>query len=413
MSSSSTRVLTLTKEYPPHVYGGAGVHVENLTRELSKIAQVDVRCFGDQQLDFTSGQPSVAGFKNQFSFPDNLDPRLLKALEPLAVNLGIASQPVEADVVHCHTWYSMMAGFWIKTLYGIPLVVTTHSLEPLRPWKEEQLGRGYHLSSWMEKTVVEAADAVIAVSEGTRAEVMEVYDLDPEKVHVIYNGIDLDRYQSSDATEVLKKYGVDPSQPYLLFVGRITKQKGILHLIEALHHMRPGIQAVLCAGMPDTEEIGNATANAVKELQKTREGVHWIPEMVPIEDIIPLYSGASVFVCPSVYEPFGIINLEAMACKTPVVASAVGGIPEVVVDGETGYLVSVDQNTPPDFSPVDPAKFAQDLAAGIHRVLDDPDAKTNMGLAGRKRVEEHFSWASIAKKTLGLYESLCRQKVGC
>lgn len=406
MDSSTTRILTLTREYPPHIYGGAGVHVENLTRELARIADVDVRCFGNQDVPGGSGVPSARGFEAPFAFPADLDPRLLKALQPLSVNLATAGQPVEADVVHCHTWYSMMAGLWTKILYGIPLVVTIHSLEPLRPWKEEQLGRGYHLSSWMEKTAVEAADAVIAVSEGTRREVLECYDLDPSRVHVIYNGIDLARYTATGAGAVLGKYGIDAEKPYLLFVGRITRQKGILHLIEALHHVRPDIQAVLCAGMPDTEEIGEETARAVRQLQETREGVHWIPEMVPIEDIIPLYSGAEVFVCPSVYEPFGIINLEAMACKTPVVASRVGGIPEVVVEGETGYLVDVKQNTPPDFSPVEPDRFARDLAAGIHRVLDEPGAKERLGAAGRARVEEHFSWESIARKTLDLYEGL-------
>jgi glycogen synthase len=414
MIHNPLRVLLVTKEYPPHIYGGAGVHVEHLARELARIATVEVRCFGEQHEEGGAGRPAARGFAPLDGFEESsagLDPRLKKALEPVATGLAIASAPVEADVVHCHTWYSMLAGLWLKTLHGVPLVITTHSLEPLRPWKEEQLGRGYQLSSWIERQAILAADAVIAVSAGTRREVLECYGIDPARVHVIHNGIDLERFRRSDAREVLKKYGIDPARPYVLFVGRVTRQKGILHLVRALHRVRPGVQTVLCAGAPDTPEIGAAVAREVEALKRARDGVRWIPEMVPVPDLVRLYSGAAVFVCPSVYEPFGIINLEAMACETPVVASRVGGIPEVVVDGETGYLVPLEQNPPPDFEPARPDDFARDLAAGIEKVLADPERARRLGQAGRRRVEELFSWGSIARKTLGLYEALAGRGV--
>ena len=398
----------LSKEYPPNVYGGAGVHVEYLSQELARLTDVEVRCFGDQsEAGGAGGSPGVRGFTVPGGFPPReADPVLARVLETLGVDLSIAASPVQADVVHCHTWYSMMAGLWIKILYDIPLVVTIHSLEPMRPWKEEQLGRGYHLSSWMERTAVEAADAVIAVSQGTREEVLSCYDLDPARVHVIHNGIDLDLWVRTDPTRALQSHGIDVGRPYLLFVGRITRQKGILHLVRALERLRSDVPVVLCAGSPDTVEIGEETARAVAELKKVREGVHWIPGMIPRDDLIGVYSGAALFVCPSVYEPFGIINLEAMACEKPVVASCVGGIPEVVVDGETGSLVPVDLNDPPDFSPRDPERFADDLASAIDRVLEDPERAERQGRAGRDRVEELFSWKSIARRTLELYRSL-------
>jgi glycogen synthase len=409
-TTSSPRILILSREYPPHVYGGAGVHVDNLTRELAHLTSVEVRCFGTQQLAGTAAKPAVRGFEAPPGIAAGLDARLRKVVEPLATDLAIVGSAVEADIVHCHTWYSMMAGLWIKLLYDVPLVVTIHSLEPLRPWKAEQLGRGYELSRWMERTAVEAADAVIAVSEGTRAEVLGCYDLDPARVHVIHNGIDLSVFDTSDPAPALARYGIDPGKPYILFVGRITRQKGILHLVEALRHVRPDVQAVLCAGAPDTEEIGEETARAVEALKKVRSGVHWIAEMVAIPELVRLYNGAAVFVCPSVYEPFGIINLEAMACRTPVVASAVGGIPEVVVDGETGILVPVKQKPAPDFRPEDPERFARDLAAGIDKVLGDPEAAHRMGESSRRRVEDHFSWGAIAQRTLALYERLVAER---
>ena len=405
------KVLMITREYPPHIYGGAGVHVENLAREMAGLAEVEVRCFGEQKSPGGGGTPSAKGFSIPEGLLRGLDPRLAKTVEPLAVDLAMLGDAVGADVVHCHTWYSMMAGLWTRILYGIPLVVTTHSLEPLRPWKEEQLGRGYLLSSWIEKTAIESADRVIAVSEGTRREVLECYPLDPAKVSVIHNGIDLQRFRRLDPAPVLEEYKVDPRQPYLLFVGRVTRQKGIIHLVRALRHVRSPIPVVLLAGAPDTPEIGREMEAAVKDLQRTRPGVRWIPEMVPVPKLVSFYSGAALFVCPSVYEPFGIINLEAMACGVPVVATRVGGIPEAVADGETGLLVPFEQKPPPDFDPRDPERFAQDMAAAIDKLLADPAARERMGQAGRRRVEKQFSWKQIAEKTLALYEDvIAKQK---
>lgn len=403
------KTLILTREYPPNVYGGAGVHVEHLARELAKIANVEVRCFGSQEEPGGRDRPVAHGFAPPPGIEEvtsSMDPRHRKALIPLATDISMVGRPVDADIVHSHTWYSMMAGLWIKILHEIPLVVTTHSLEPLRSWKEEQLGRGYQLSSWIEQTAIEAADAIIAVSEATREEVLECYNIDPDKVKVIHNGIHLERFRKVDPTDVLKKYEIDPGKPYLLFVGRITRQKGILNLLHAIRHLRPGIQVVLCAGAPDTPEIGDETARQVESLKSSRSGVIWIPEMVELSNLISLYSGATCFVCPSMYEPFGIINLEAMACEIPVVASKVGGIPEVVVDGETGFLVPVSHKSRDDFEPRDPEQYAMDLAEAIHRILDDPDRSRRMGKAGRARVEALFSWESIAMKTLELYKSL-------
>ncbi|UCF35639.1 MAG: glycogen synthase [Acidobacteriota bacterium] len=400
------KVLHLTREYPPYIYGGAGVHVEHLARELAKIAEVEVRCFGDQSSDQGPGFPRARGYEPWNEALQATDPKLKKALSPVTVNLAVAATPTDADVVHCHTWYSMLAGLWIKILYGTPLVLTTHSLEPLRPWKEEQLGRGYQLSSWIERTAVDAADAIISVSNGTRNEVIEAYQPDPSKVHVIYNGVDINLFKKGDPSAVLAKYGIDPTRPYLLFVGRITRQKGVIHLVRALHDVVPELQAVLCAGEPDTPEIGQEMETAVRQLQKTRQRVYWISEMLPVPDLARLYSGAALFVCPSIYEPFGIINLEAMACGCPVVASKVGGIPEAVSDGETGLLVPFESLGAPTFEPKDPAKFSKDLAAQINRLFSDRQLRDRMSAAGRKRVEDLFSWTSIAEQTLKLYETL-------
>ncbi|MCZ6792300.1 MAG: glycogen synthase [Planctomycetota bacterium] len=402
------RVLVLTKEYPPHVYGGAGVHVEHLTRELSRLIDVEVRFFGEGRQDAGPGQPAARGHGPGIDL-SKLDPRLRKAMETLAVDLGMLATPVDADLVHCHTWYSLMAGYWAKLLYGVPLVATTHSLEPLRPWKEEQLGRGYRLSSWIERTAVEAADAVIAVSRDTRREVSECYRVEPSRLHVIHNGIDLEAYRPVDPSAALEKYGIDPRRPYLLFVGRVTRQKGLGHLIRALHHVTPELQAVLCAGAPDTEEIQRETEEAIRKLRERRPGVHWVSEMVPAGDLVALYSGAALFVCPSIYEPFGIINLEAMACRCPVVASAVGGIPEVVVDGETGRLVPFEALPAPGFEPRDPERFARDLAVAVDELAMQPELRRRFGEAGRRRVEEHFSWPSIARQTVELYERLLKK----
>jgi glycogen synthase len=314
--------------------------------------------------------------------------------------------PIDAQVVHCHTWYVHLAGILAKLAHGIPLVVTVHSLEPLRPWKREQLGGGYDVSSWVERTALEMADAVIAVSEGTRADVLSHFAVAPERVHVIGNGIDTEEYRPVATTAALERYGVDRSRPYLLFVGRITRQKGIVHLVRALRYLDPEIGVVLCAGAPDTPEIAGEMEAGVAEAKRSRDGVVWIPEMLDKPSVIELYSHATVFCCPSVYEPFGIINLEAMACETAVVASAVGGIPEVVVDGETGVLVPLQLAAHDPMSPADPDRFARDLAAAINGLVADASRASAMGRAGRLRAEASFSWRAIAERTVELYRSL-------
>ncbi len=400
------KVLMLTREYPPHIYGGAGVHVEHLSRELARLAAVEVRCFGAQRAVGGQVVPSVRGFEAAESLLAGLDSRLRKAVEPLAVDLAMLGVRIDADIVHCHTWYSMMAGLWAKILYGIPLVITTHSLEPLRPWKSEQLGRGYQLSSWIERTAMGAADAIVAVSETTRCEVLECYGGDPERVKVIHNGIDPYQFKPIDPKPTLAKYGIDPDRPYILFVGRVTRQKGIMHLVRALRHVQADVPAILCAGAPDTVEIGREMEGAVADLQRVRPNVRWIAEMVPVPSLVGLYSAAALFVCPSVYEPFGIINLEAMACGVPVVATKVGGIPEAVADGETGILVPIEQKASPDFEPREPERFSRDLAAAIDRLLADPALRKRMGTAGRRRVEERFAWSSIARRTIDVYSSV-------
>ena len=312
----------------------------------------------------------------------------------------------DADIVHCHTWYTHFGGILAKQSYAIPLVITTHSLEPLRPWKREQLAGGYDFSVWVEKTAIEMADAIIAVSEDTKNDILRLFDVNPEKIHIIHNGIDLDEYHRVEAPNLVKAVGVDPSKPFLLFMGRITRQKGIMHLVNAIKQMDPCFQVVLCDSSPDTPEIAAEMEAQVAHIQKTRPGVIWVKDMVDTPTKIALYSHASVFCCPSIYEPFGIINLEAMACETPVVASAVGGIKEVVVDGETGILVPVKQEGPHSPEPLSPETFSKDLATGINKLMKDKDLRTRMGQAGRQRAVESFSWTSIAHKTHDLYQSL-------
>jgi alpha-maltose-1-phosphate synthase len=399
------KVALFTNEYPPNVYGGAGVHVEYLSRELARLIPVEVRCFGNQDEQFENLR--VKGYGPWADAKHNTDPRFSSALDAFYRSLAMAKDTFDANVVHCHTWYTDMAGFLTKKLWGVPFVLTIHSLEPLRPWKVEQLGNGYHLSSWIERTGIEDADAVIAVSQETRNDVLRFFPIDPAKIHVIHNGIDLQQYRQKAATDALVKRGVDPSRPFVLFVGRITRQKGIIHLVNAIPEIDPALQVVLCAGAPDTKEIGQEMTERVAEVSAGREGVIWIQEMLPREDVIQFYSQAAVFCCPSVYEPFGIINLEAMACETAVVASAIGGIPEVVVPGETGVLVDLQLKTG-TFDPVDPARFSHDLAAGINRVALDPALREKFGKNGRKRVEEYFSWTAIAQRTLDLYRSLMK-----
>ena len=398
--------LFLTNEYPPHVYGGAGVHVDYLSRELAKSMPIEVRCFGNQKLE--EGNLSVRGFEldaSEFNCPKPL--RSVFGAIRRCTDFNTAN--IDADLVHCHTWYSHFGGILAKMNYGIPLVITVHSLEPLRPWKREQLGGGYDFSLWIEKTALEMADAVIAVSGETKVDVERLFKVRPDRLHVIHNGIDLDEYQKRDSTAVLTKYGIDPGKPFLLFVGRITRQKGIVHLVRAIEFMNTGFQIVLCAGAPDTPEIGAEMKAAVEKMRAKRSGLIWIDEMVDKQTVRELYSHAAVFCCPSIYEPFGIINLEAMACETAVVATAVGGIKEVVVDGETGFLVPIDQMEESPFGPRDPEKFARDLAARINQLIADPELCTKFGRAGRKRAEEKFSWSAIAGQTRALYEQLLAQ----
>ncbi|MGB9739992.1 MAG: glycogen synthase [Chloroflexus aggregans] len=397
------RVAIFTNEYPPYIYGGAGVHVEYLSRALSRIVPVEVRCFGDQRVD--DPNLTVRGYPRWEESRHNTDPRFASAVDAVARSLAMAKDTLDASIVHCHTWYTDLAGLFASKLWGIPYVLTIHSLEPLRPWKVEQLGNAYHLSSWIERTAIEQANAVIAVSQETRSDILRLFNVDPARVHVIYNGIDLNEYRKTRATDALERYGVDPNWPFVLFVGRITRQKGIIHLVNAIPQIDPTAQVVLCAGAPDTKEIGIEMEERVAAVSAQRPGVIWIREMLPRQDVIQFYSHAAVFCCPSVYEPFGIINLEAMACETAVVASAVGGIKEVVVPEETGLLV--DPNLKPgSFDPADPTAFSADLAAAINRLLADPTLREQFGKAGRRRVEQVFSWEAIAQQTVALYRSL-------
>ena len=400
------KVLLLTNEYPPYNYGGAGVHVEYLSRELSKLMPVDVRCFGDQRVE--QGNLKVTGY--EVDTADFTCPKPLKSVfGAIRRCTDFNSTMVDADLVHCHTWYTHFGGILAKKNYGIPLVITVHSLEPLRPWKREQLAGGYDFSVWVEKTALEMADAVIAVSNGTKADIERLFNVNPAKVPVIYNGIDLDEYRPVKSTAALQKHGVDPSKPFLLFVGRIARQKGIIHLVRAIQFMDPGFQIVLCAGAPDTPQIAEEMKVAVEKAKAKRSNLIWIQEMLDKKSVIEFYSHAAVFCCPSIYEPFGIINLEAMACETAVVASAVGGITEVVVDGATGFLVPLEQMKESPFEPVDPTRFARDLAEKINQLMSNPELREKFGKAGRKRAEEKFGWPAIARETKALYESLVKR----
>ncbi len=402
------RITLLTNEYPPHVYGGAGVHIEYLSRALTRLEpgtnKVDVLCFGAQGV--AESDLTARGVTPEFTLPSQ-NARHAKLMDTLARDLMMAGSVTESDVVHCHTWYAHFAGCLVKQLLRVPLVLTTHSLEPHRPWKVEQLGNAYHASSWLEKTAYQNADGVVAVSESMKRDVQELYGVDPAKIRVIPNGIDVSEYDRRPDPELLRRHGGDPDKPFVLFVGRITRQKGILHLLNALARLPQGTQVVLCAGAPDTPEIGAEMRARVEALRERRPdlSVLWIESMLPREEIIALYSMAAVFVCPSVYEPFGIINLEAMACGAAVVASRVGGIPEAVADGTTGILVdvgAVDAN----FEPLDPDGFAARLAEGITTLLENPDRRAAFAAAGRKRVEDRFSWESVAAQTLNFYKEL-------
>ena len=391
------RIDLLSREYPPDVYGGAGVHVEYLARELGALADVRVHCFG---------APRAEAGVHAYAVPDALA-GANAALGVLGVDLAMAAGAAGADLVHSHTWYANMAGHTAKLLHGVPHVMTSHSLEPLRPWKAEQLGGGYALSGWAERTAVEAADAVIAVSAGMGADVLRCYPaVDPARVHVIHNGIDTDEYAPDPRADVLARHGVDPDRPSVVFVGRITRQKGLPHLLHAARDFDRDAQLVLCAGAPDTPEIAAEVAGLVAELAAARTGVVWISDMLPKRDVVQLLSHATVFVCPSVYEPMGIVNLEAMACRAAVVATATGGIPEVVEDGVTGLLVPLEQVADGTGTPADPARFAADIAARVNEVLRDPALAAQFGKAGRERAVSLFSWGEVAARTHALYAGL-------
>ena len=397
------KVALFSKEYPPNVYGGAGVHVEYLSQALAKLMQVEVRAFGDQPDQ--PGNPSVRFYPQWAETARGTDKRFTGAVDAFARSLAMAKDTLDADLVHCHTWYTDMGAVLAGQLWGVPSVVTIHSLEPLRPWKVEQLGRAYHLSAWMERTAIEQASAVIAVSRETREDVLRLFDVKPERVHVIHNGIDPQEYRPVGAQDALLRHGIDPERPYLLFVGRITRQKGIMHLVRAIPLLDPALQVVLCAGAPDTPEIGREMEAEVSRAAALRPGVVWVREMVSRAETIQLYSHAAVFCCPSVYEPFGIINLEAMACETPVVATAVGGIPEVVVPDRTGLLVDAGL-APGGFDPVDGPAFSARLAEAVNRLAADAGLRARFGAAGRQRVLEHFSWDAIAHRTAALYRAV-------
>ncbi len=400
---SRIRAALMTREYPQEVYGGAGVHVEYLARELASRVDLAVHCFGKRRQAPEVADSYEAWEKLSGSAPE------LAALRTLSVDLLMARAAEGAAVVHSHTWYANMGGHLAKLLYGIPHVMTSHSLEPLRPWKAEQLGGGYALSCFCEKTSIESADAVIAVSSGMKQDILRAYPaVAPERVHVIYNGIDPAQYQRDENLDVLREQGIDEARPYVLFVGRITRQKGIVHLLKAARDLDSSAQLVLCAGEPDTKEIGQEVKALCAEISERRSGLVLIEEMLPRAKVVQLLSHARVFACPSVYEPFGIVNLEAMACGAPVVASAVGGIPEVVVDGETGYLVHFEGDGTPKNEPRHPEQFARDFAAKLNSLIQDPDLARRFGEAGRKRVVEHFSWSKIADQTVDLYRGLLR-----
>nr|WP_202627511.1 glycogen synthase [Cellulomonas sp. APG4] len=393
----------LTREYPPHVYGGAGVHVAELARVLRSRVDVRVRCFdGARAEDGVDGYDVPAGLTGA-------NP----ALATFGVDLLMAADVAGADVVHSHTWYANLAGHVAGLLHGVPHVVSAHSLEPLRPWKAEQLGGGYALSGWAERTAYEGAAAVIAVSAGMRADILRSYpSVDPERVHVVHNGIDLDGWRRPQgegvarAEAVVRGLGIDPERPTVVFVGRITRQKGLPYLLRAVERLAPEVQVVLCAGAPDTPEIAAEVSGLVADLRAQRDGVVWIEQMLPREELVAVLAAGSVFACPSVYEPLGIVNLEAMACGLPVVGTATGGIPEVVDDGVTGLLVPIEQVQDGTGTPVDPERFVSDLAAALERVALDRPRAEQMGRAARARVEEHFSWDAIADRTLEVYRSV-------
>lgn len=393
------RVDLLTREYPPEVYGGAGVHVEYLARDLHPLADVRVHCFGGPRQE-----PGVTAYPEPAELAG-----ANAALRTMGIDLAMAAGCDGTDIVHSHTWYANFAGHTAKLLYGVPHVVTTHSLEPLRPWKAEQLGGGYALSSFCERTAIENADAVIAVSGGMKRDVLAAYPtVDESKIQVVYNGIDTEQYAPDRNTDVIERLGIDLSRPSVVFVGRITRQKGLPYLMRACHDLPPDAQIILLAGAPDTKEIAAEVEGLAIQLRNARDpqGVIWVQEMLPKHEVVQVLTHATVFVCPSIYEPMGIVNLEAMACETAVVATATGGIPEVVADGETGLLVPIEQHADGTGTPIDPERFVADLAAAMTTLLQDPARAEQMGLAGRRRAVGKFSWSTIAEDTMKVYRSL-------
>ncbi len=397
------RVDILTKEYPPTIYGGAGVHVAELTRALRARGDMDVRvqAFGPPRDEVgTTGFADLADLAGANA-----------ALVTMGVDLTMAAACEGTDLVHSHTWYANFAGHVASLLFGVPHVVSAHSLEPMRPWKAEQLGGGYRLSSFIERTAYEKADAVIAVSEGMRQDVLRSYpSIDPDRVKVVHNGIDSQLWQRHRDDDVPRSHGMDPDRPSVIFVGRITRQKGLPYLLRAAAQLPPEVQLVLLAGAPDTPEIKAEVEALIADLRSRRDGVIWVPDMLPRAEVIAMLSAATVFVCPSVYEPLGIVNLEAMACELPVVATATGGIPEVVLDGETGWLVPIEQVQDGSGTPIDPDRFVADLAAALTQALSDPARADRFGLAGRQRAVEHFSWATIGDRTQQVYLEVLRQR---
>ncbi len=398
-------VALLTREYPPDVYGGAGVHVEYLARALADLEQVAVHCWGDPRVPAGDGEPAVVAYQPWDALAGGAPH--LAALQAVSVDLAMAAGAEGADVVHSHTWYANFGGHLAKLIHGVPHVATVHSLEPLRPWKAEQLGGGYALSCFCERTALEAADAVIAVSEGMRRDLLSCYPaIEPERVEVIYNGIDADEYRPDPATDVLERHGVDPGAPSVVFVGRITRQKGIAHLLAAALSFDPAAQVVLCAGAPDTPAMAAEVEQSMERLRAARGNVVWLQDMLPKREVIQLLSHATVFVCPSIYEPLGIVNLEAMACETAVVATATGGIVEVVEDGETGLLVPFQAAIDGSGDPREPGAFAAGIAERVNALIADPARTAAMGKAGRRRAVERFAWPAIARETVALYEKV-------
>ncbi len=413
------KVDILTREYPPHVYGGAGVHAEELSKVLAERIDVTVRAFDGKRTEADiPAIPNAADAKGSLKVVGYDTPSELAdanpALKTFGVDLQIAND-VDADIIHAHTWYACLAGYMAKMLHGTPLVITAHSLEPFRPWKREQLGGGYDLSSWAERDAYEHADRVIAVSAGMREDILSAYpNLDPDKVVVVHNGITLADFETPAPDDagwaVFDRYHIDRDKPTLLFVGRITRQKGLPYLLQALHFVDPDIQVVLCAGAPDTPEIGKEVKEAVARLNEERGNIIWIEEMLPKHELNALEHGCDAFICPSIYEPLGIVNLEAMACGLPVVATATGGIPEVVVDGVTGYLVPIEQKHDGTGTPTNPERFVHDLADAINEMFADPQRAKDMGERGRERARDKFSWESIADQTVAVYRSVLEER---